>query len=97
MKLTREEVYNIITDEGEYAKKYDCKESTPPISTADKDKPLEVWLLWVEQYVAEARKAATSEYNREEALKNLRCALSLGVNAAIYHGLPKRKNPTETE
>jgi hypothetical protein len=95
MKLTREKVYELITEEAEYATKYDCKTSSPPRSLADKDKPLELWLLWIQQYVADACKAATNDFNREEALESLRCALSMGVNAAIYHGLPSRNKHKE--
>ena len=91
MKLTRDQVYQIITQEGEYAKKYDCKVSSPPDSICDAEKALELWLLWMEQYVLDARKAATNGYNREEALEHLRCALSMGINAAMYHGLPVRE------
>lgn len=91
MKLTREQVYQIITQEGEYAQKYDCKTSVPPESICDAEKPLELWLLWIGQYIADAQKAATNGYNREEALESLRCALSMGVNAAMHHGLPQRE------
>ena len=91
MKLSRNEVYEIIDEESEYAKKWDIERSNYPESVKDSEKPLEVWLLWMEEYLAAARKAATSSYDKSQALDELRCVLSLGINAATYHGLPRRK------
>ena len=88
---SRKEVYAIIDEEAEYAKKFDRSESIPG-RIKDADKPLEVWLLWMEEYLAEARKAATSSYDKNKALDRLRCVLSLGVNAAVYLGLPRRSD-----
>jgi len=45
----------------------------------------------MEQYLVDARKAATNGCNKPEALQNLRKILSLGLNAAMRHGLPRRK------
>jgi hypothetical protein len=91
MKLTREQVNEIVRQEGEFAKRYDCQVSYPPRHICDADKPLEQWLLWMEQYVQDARKYATSGYDYDKALDCLRSALSLGANCAMYHGLPERK------
>lgn len=90
MKLTREEVNEVVAREGKFAKRYDCGKSSPPSQLADADKPLELWLLWMEQYLHEARKAVTSGYDKKKALHKLRVVLSLGTNAAMYHGLPSR-------
>jgi hypothetical protein len=91
MKLTREQVYDIITAEGDYAKKFDCGVSSPPDNICDADKPLELWICWMEQYLSDARKAVTNGYCKPKALHLLRSVLSLGVNAAMYHGLPDRE------
>lgn len=90
MKLTRQQISDIIAKEAKFAKRYDCGKSQPPYQLADKDKPLELWLLWMEQYLLEARQAITSGYDKQKALHKLRVVLSLGTNAAIYHGLPNR-------
>jgi hypothetical protein len=94
MKLTREEVFAVVSGEMDYAKKWDTDRSQCPDSLADKDKPVEVWLLWMEEYLAKARAAATTGYDKTQALEFLRCALSLGMNCAAYHGLPERKPKT---
>jgi len=88
--MTREEVYAAITEEGVFAKNYDCQVSEPPRRLCDKDKPLELWLLWMKDYLDEACHAATGGFDREYALDRLRCVLSLGVNCAMSHGLPER-------
>ena len=91
MRLTREEVFALIGGEMDYARKYDEKRSRFPDSLGDKDKPVEVWLLWMEEYLAKARAAATADYDKTAALAHLRSALSLGVNCAVYHGMPPRQ------
>lgn len=91
MRTTREEVFAIIGGEMDYAKKYDEERSRFPDSVSDKDKPVEVWLLWMEEYLAKARAAATADYDKTAALAYLRSALALGVNCATYHGLPPRQ------
>lgn len=91
MRMTREEVFAIIGGEMDYARKYDEERSRFPDSVGDKDKPVEVWLLWMEEYLAKARAAATADYDKTAALGYLRSALSLGVNCALYHGLPPRQ------
>jgi hypothetical protein len=97
MKLTREQVYEIITDEGNYAKKYDIELSHLPENHADADKSLETWLLWMEAYLEDARTHATRGYFREAALSSLRKVLSLGVNCAMYHGLVGRGDKKAVE
>ena len=96
MRLTPEEVFGIVRGEMDYAKKYDERRSSFPDSVGDKDKPVEVWLLWMEEYLAKARAAATAGYDKTEALAQLRRVLSLGFNCASYHGLPARETPPDT-
>ncbi len=93
MKLTSAEVLKTVENEIEYSKEYDCKVSEPPDRIAHADKPLELWLLWMEQYLADARKQVTSGYNKPQALHHLRVVLSLGFQAAMHHGLPGRVKP----
>jgi len=89
-KMTFEQVCKVVRHEQEFAKQFDCGVSHAPDALADKDKPLELWLLWMEQYIADARRAMTSGFNRPLALDRLRCVLSIGMNAAMYHGIPER-------
>lgn len=90
MKLTREEISAILVEEAEYAKQFDCGVSEPPRRYSDADKPLDVWLLFMQCYLNEAVHAHTIEHNRDKALECLRKVLSLGTNAALHHGLPRR-------
>ena len=92
-RLTKEQVWKIVCAESDYADKYDCEISLLPDRIAHDHKPLELWLLWMEQYLSDARKAVTNGYNKQEALNCLRIILSLGMNAAMRHGLPSRKKP----
>ncbi len=94
MKLMREEVFTVIEGEMDYAKKWDIGRSQYPDSLADAEKPVEVWLLWMEEYLSKARSAATAGYDKNKALDFLRQALSLGINCATYHGLPPRQPKT---
>ncbi|MEY4722854.1 MAG: hypothetical protein RLZZ324_367 [Candidatus Parcubacteria bacterium] len=89
-RLTEEQVFDAVSSERNYAKRYDVQPSQSPDHVGDADKPIEVWLLWMEQYLTEARAAATSGYDKDMALRLLRRVLSLGVNCAMYHGLPPR-------
>ena len=79
-----------------YAKVNSVKVAYPD-SVADKDKPVEVWLCWMQQYLDDARKAATAGYDKTKALDRLRCILNLGVNCAMYHGLPERNADQPTK
>ena len=88
--MTFSEVCRAIAAEQEFAQRFDVAVSRAPEHLSDKDKPLELWLYWMEQYLADAKKALTSGFNRKLALDRLRCVLSIGFNAAMHHGLPSR-------
>lgn len=96
-KLSANDVFLIVKDEMEYAKKWDIGRSVFPESHADKDKNLETWLLWMQRYLNKACDEATGNYDKTKALDRLRCVLSLGFNAAMYHGLPEREHPDDSE
>jgi hypothetical protein len=86
--LEFDEVAQRVKQEFEHAKYWDDKR--PEGSKKDKDKDVETWLFWMEQYLSEARKEATLTINKEGALKNLRRVLNLGFNCAMYHDMPGR-------
>jgi hypothetical protein len=87
-KLTRQEVRAIVDEEAVFSEKWDRER--PEGSIADADKPVEVWLGWMQVYLQEAMKATVLGYDKTAALNNLRCVLNLGEACAQYHGLPRR-------
>lgn len=89
--LTNAEILRIVETEQTFAKQFDCGISKPPSQIADKDKPLEQWLIFMQRYLNRAIDKATIEFKPDEALEDLRIVLSLGFNAARHHGLPERQ------
>ena len=79
-----------VKQEFDHAKYWD--DQRPPGSQKDKDKSVETWLLWMEEYLGQARRAATLTIDKGEALKNLRRVLNLGFNCAMYHDMPGRED-----
>ena len=86
--MTREEVYELIDGELKYARKWDDQRSEE--SLKDKDKPVESWILWMEQYLSLARQAATESLDKTKALDNLRKVTALGVACMEYNDTPIR-------
>lgn len=87
-RLTREEVRTIVDGEAAFSEKWDRER--PEGSIADADKPIEVWLAWMQVYLQEALRATVIGYDKTAALNNLRCVLNLGEACAQHHGLPRR-------
>lgn len=85
----RKLVYDLIDGEIEYAQHWD--KMRPESSQKDADKPIEAWLLWMEEYLSRARKAATTSVDKTEALENIRKLAGLAVNCMTYHPTPARK------
>ena len=81
-----EAVKAAVVGELEYAKKWDA--NRPPWELEDKDKPMEAWVLWMEEYLSRAR-AANTEGHWVSALHELRKMIGLGVSCARYHGIPR--------
>lgn len=85
----REQVYQILDGEVEYAMSlWDAgqKENSWP----DKEKPVECWLVWMDTYISEAKKAATRSANKMVALDNIRKAAGLAVSCMTYHPVRTR-------
>ncbi len=93
-KLTRQEIRTIVDEEARFAEKWDNER--PAGSLADADKPIEVWLAWMEVYLRKAMDATVIGYDKIAALHNLRCVLNLGETCAQHHGLPRRE-PGDTK
>lgn len=88
--MTREEVYKLLDGERAYQNFWDEKRKTETdvkggAQLLDKDKPVEAWILWMENYLLEARTAATKSLNKEEALEFIRKVTALGVACMEYN------------
>ena len=91
MVLTRKEVYEIIDSERDFQKYWDKKRASDSIDLPnDKDKAVETWILWMEEYLAKARMLATKSLDKKEALANIRNVVALGVACMEYRGAEKR-------
>lgn len=77
--MQRSEVYEAIDSERDYQ---DAKWG----SIGQHPHEVEVWLLLMEQYLADARKAWASSPRDEAALLELRKVVSLGVACMEQHG-----------
>lgn len=89
--LSNKEVLTIVEGEQKFASQFDPGISNPPSKLADKDKSLEQWLVFMQRYLNRAIDNATVNFQPDKALEDLRIVLSLGFNAAKYHGLPERQ------
>ena len=89
--LTNAEILRIVETEQVFAKQFDPGISNPPSKLADKDKPLEQWLVFMQRYLNRAIDNTTVNFQPDKALEDLRIVLSLGFNAARHHGLPERQ------
>ena len=86
--MNREDVYILIDQERAYQQKWD--EIEDPARQKDKDKSVETWILWMEEYLALARKASLKPVDKSEALSNIRKVVGLGVACLEYKGGPAR-------
>jgi hypothetical protein len=89
---TREEVFKAINSERKYQEKWDKeREDNPKLdSYKDKDKSIETWILWMEEYLSKARTGATNSIDKGSPLENIRKVIALGVACMEYHGAPTR-------
>ncbi len=95
--MTREEVYKLIDTEREYQKHWDDKRKNEAddkivggAQQLDKDKPVEAWILWIENYLLDARTAATKSLNKVHALEAIRKVAALAVACMEYNNTPPR-------
>jgi len=89
---SREQVFHAINTERAYQEKWDQTRKEQGINSyMDKDKPVETWVLWMEEYMSQARKRATAQFDKTAALQNIRKVCALGVACMEYHGAPERE------
>lgn len=91
---TREEVFEAIDSERVYQEKWDNERenNTKLYSYNDHDKPVETWILWMEEYLNRARQSATSSFDKSTALENVCKVAALATACMEYHGVVKRYN-----
>jgi hypothetical protein len=90
---TREQVYKAIDSEREYQNYWDNKRlnGNDNETQMDKDKPVECWVLWMEEYIKKAREEATGDCTKERALHQIRKVAALGVACMESLGAPERE------
>lgn len=89
---SREQVFQAINTERAYQDKWDNARKEQGINSyMDKDKPVETWILWMEEYMHEARTRATAQFDKTSALSNIRKVAALAVACMEYHGAPERE------
>jgi hypothetical protein len=93
-KMTREEVYKLIDGERTY------QDAKWDVARAKAGKPLrkdygvvEAWIVWMEEWLGYARKAASTNIDKTEALANIRKVAALGVACMEVHETPPRIMP----
>ena len=79
---TRKEVFTAINSERDYQDDKWGLEDTHS---------LEEWVLYMEEYIAKARKALADDEDDDEALENIRKVAGLVVAAMEDHGAPQRE------
>ena len=87
MMTTRSEVYNAIDSERDYQ---DRKFSGDDIRHSAIDRSLDEFILYIQQYAAEAG-ALTTHEDEEEALNFVRKVAGLCVGCMETHGAPRRE------
>jgi hypothetical protein len=91
-----ENVYKIVDEEIAYANaKYD--RNRPAESLPDCQKPIEFWIAWMANYLLEANKKAMRDYNKAEALANIRKLAGLAINCMRHNPPPRRSERINDE
>lgn len=90
--MKREEVYKLIDGEREYQDaKWDAQRATAGEPLRKDYGVAEAWILWMEEWLSYARKAAANNIDKTEALEMVRKATALGVACMEYHDTPARQ------
>jgi len=62
----------------------------PKTSLLDKDKPVECWITWMQNYLSQAIVDCTHRTNKTKALESLRKIAGLAITCMMYNDTPLR-------
>lgn len=87
-----ETVIERLRAEFEYSKKWDAarEEKNEPASTMDRNKPIESWICWMEEFICKARSEASKSSDKTAALHEIRKVANLAIACLVYRGCPDR-------
>jgi hypothetical protein len=93
MKTPIHEVIKEIETEFEYSQRWDKRrrEKNEPEINMDENKPIESWILWMEEYLHRARHEAAISTDKTAALHEVRKVANLAVACLAYRGCPVRE------
>jgi len=92
-KTAMDVVIELLKSEFEYSQRWDKKREAngEPEHKMDRNKPVESWILWMEQYLANARLEATKSTDKTAALHEVRKVANLALACLTYIGCPPRE------
>lgn len=93
MQTSIDQVIETVKSEFEYSQRWDKAREAKgePEHKMDRNKPVESWILWMEQYLANARLEATKSTDKTAALHEVRKVANLALACLAYQGCPKRE------
>lgn len=90
--MSYDEVIEKIKAEFEFSQCWDkarIREGTDEaLANLDKNKPVESWILWMEEYLHDARNKASKSRDKTEALHDVRKVANLAIACLVYRGCP---------
>lgn len=90
--MEREQVYKLIDGEREYQDgRWDAARVKAGKPRRKDYGVVEAWILWMEEWLGYARKAAANNIDKAEALANIRKVTALGVACMEVHETPPRE------
>lgn len=92
MQTKFDKVIEIVKAEFEYSQSWDKvrKANGEPEHKMDQNKSVETWILWMEQYLANARLETTKSADKTAALHEIRQVASLAILCLVHQGCPER-------
>jgi hypothetical protein len=92
MQTTIEKVIEEVKAEFEYSQRWDKARiaNNEPEHKMDKNKPVESWILWMDEYLCRARSEATKSTDKLLALHEIRKVANLALACLTYQGCPLR-------
>jgi hypothetical protein len=87
-----EAVIKELEAEFEYSKRWDIRrrENNESEINMDVNKPIESWILWMEEYLHRARHEASLSTDKTASLHEIRKVANLAIACLAYRGCPPR-------